>query len=256
MLHDWIFLLGAGFMTGVINSVAGGGSFITFPALLALGLPPIVANATTSIVVQPGTISSAYGYKHYLRSLPKRYLWLVIPCVVGSFLGAILLTKTSNSFFGYLAPIFLLFAVVLLAFQPRIHKELFTSKGLALQQKHPVILMCVSAILFFVLAIYGGYFGAGFGIVALGLLGLTGIKNINQMNGLKNILGLSVGSADIIYILHHLINWQIVPLMIVGNIIGGYLGAIYISRLPEKIIRTIIIIIGVVVTAVLFFQFY
>lgn len=217
-----------------------------------------MASATCSVVIQPGTISSAYGYKAFLRKVPKKYFWLVVPCAIGSLLGAVLLAKTSNTFFGYLAPFFLLFAVVLLVLRQRIQTRLFAHHVRAKLPQRQVLVRTIGLVtIFFVLAIYGGYFGAGFGMVALGLLGLTNIRNINQMNGLKNILGLSIAPTEIaIYMAHHLIDWSIAPPMLVGNVVGGYLGAVYISKLPERMVHMIIVAVGVVVTGMLFAQFY
>lgn len=255
MLNDWLLLLAAGLLSGVINSVAGGGTFIAYPALLAMGISPIMSNATISLVIQPGSASSAFGYRKFLRDMPNKYYWLIVPCVVGSLLGAGILTRTSNHNFAAIVPYFILFAVGLLILQPFLYKELFSNKGLKLQRKYPRLLTLSSILGFFLVSIYGGYFGAGFGIIALGFLGMTSLKDINQMNGLKNILGLSIGTVNAAYfVAHKLIAWQVVPLFVVGNVIGGYYGAKYLSKLPAKVIRATIIAIGLSLAIALFMQ--
>lgn len=109
----------------MVNSVAGGGSLLIYPLLLGFGIMPITANATTSVIVWPGTISSAYGYKKYLKKLPRHYFLILIPCLVGGLIGAIVLKNTSNSFFRQIVPWFFLIAVVLIAIQPKLHKWLY-----------------------------------------------------------------------------------------------------------------------------------
>ena len=252
-LHWAIYLLG-GLLSGSVNAVAGGGALFLFPLLIGLGLPPMIANTTMSLIVQPGTLSAAIGYRHQLRSLPGRYFLLLIPAVVGGLAGAIILVKTSNLFFEQIAPFFMAAAVLLLAFQPNIHAMLYKKKA----PRHGYLVALAVVIIGFILvSVYGGYFGAGFGIIALGLLGMTKLKDIQQMNGLKNLAGFTVGTADSAYfIAHHLIDWHILPLFVLGNVIGGYYAAIYSARLSSKNLRTVIIIVASVLTIYLFCKYH
>jgi uncharacterized membrane protein YfcA len=238
----------------MVNSVAGGGSLLIYPLLLGFGIMPIAANATTSVIVWPGTISSAYGYKKYLKKLPRHYFLILIPCLVGGLIGAIVLKNTSNSFFRQIVPWFFLIAVVLIAIQPKLHKWLYEREENKKTQNYDhIFVLIVSFILLVIAAIYGGYFGAGFGIIMLGILGLTKISNINEMNGLKNISSACINLTAIIYFtLNGLINWGILPVLLIGNVLGGYVGARYSDRLPSKHLRGAIIIIGLAIAITLF----
>jgi uncharacterized membrane protein YfcA len=252
----WLLYLLSGAIAGAINAVAGGGAILLFPYLLSLGLPPITANATMSLIVQPGTIGSAYGYRKHLQKLEKKYYLLLIPCFIGGLAGAILLVQTSSTGFEHIVPYFMALAVLLLLFQSYIHQWLYTSRGVALKKRHHAIVLVLATIIFFILSSYGGYFGAGFGIVMLAFLGLTRLRDIQQMNGLKNLATLSIGFAECPYfIAHHLIDWKILPLFAIGNLAGGYFGALYGAKLPTKILRAGIIIIGTILTIVLFYKF-
>jgi uncharacterized membrane protein YfcA len=254
-LH-WILYLFAGATAGVINAVAGGGVLLLFPLLLSLGIAPVAADATMSLIIQPGAISSAFGYRKHLKKLPKQYYLLLVPCFLGGLVGAILLVKTSNVEFEHVVPYFMAVAVILLLFQSPIHRRLYTRKGVALKKRHHIAVLILVCAIFFAVSLYGGYFGAGFGIVILAFLGLTRLTDIQQMNGLKNLTSTSVGIAECTYfIIHNLIDWKIIPLFLIGNLAGGYFGATYGSKLPTKILRTGIIIIAVIITVVLFYKF-
>jgi uncharacterized membrane protein YfcA len=248
--------LSAGAITGAINAVAGGGALILFPLLLSLGIGPITANATMSFIVQPGAVSSAFGYRKHLKKLPMQYYLLLIPCFIGGLVGAILLVKTSGVEFEHIVPYFMAVAVILLLFQSNIHTWLYTGQGRTLKRRHHAAVILLVSLMFFAVSLYGGYFGAGFGIIVLAFLGLTKLSDIQQMNGLKNLAVVSIGIAECTYfIIHGLIDWKIMPLFLVGNFAGGYFGATYSSRLPTKILRTGIIIIGIIITAALFYKF-
>jgi uncharacterized membrane protein YfcA len=254
MLIHWLIYLIGGTIAGVFNAVAGGGSILLFPTLMALGLPAITANTTMSVIVQPGTYVATYEYRKYLRKVPKLYFLLLIPCAIGSLLGAILLVGTPNDDFEKIAPVFMAMALALIIFQPALHKFIYKGKAL---KKHHFILLILIALTFLMVSAYGGYFGAGFGIIVLSLLGLTPLKDIQQMNGLKNAAGIFVGTVDCAYYqLHHLIDWHILPLFIIGNLCGGYFAAAYSSKLPQAKLRVVITVIAAIVTAYLVYKFY
>ena len=163
---------------------------------------------------------------------------LLIPCFLGGLVGAILLVKTSNLEFEHVVAYFMALAVILLIFQSHIHKWLYTSKGINLRRRHHIIVLTIVSLVFFIVSLYGGYFGAGFGIIILAFLGLTQIYDIQRMNGLKNLAGVSVGIADCTYfIMHGLIDWKIFVFFGVGCLVGGYFGATYSSKLPTKTLK-------------------
>jgi uncharacterized protein len=255
MIPHWALYLIGGFLTGSINSIAGGGALLLFPLLIGAGVPAVMANTTMSLAVLPGSISSAYGYRKRLRKLPKHYFWLLIPCFIGSLTGAVILLDTSGSIFRIVAPLFMVGAVCLLIFQPKIHARLYHHK--ASISAHHFSLECLVSIVFLVLSMYGGYFGAGFGIIVLSLLALTRIKDIQQMNGLKNCIGISVGIADSGYFIHrNVVDWHVLPFLVIGGLCGGYLASTYGSKLPAAKLRVAIIIMAAAVTLYLGYKFY
>ncbi|HSX47300.1 MAG TPA: sulfite exporter TauE/SafE family protein, partial [Patescibacteria group bacterium] len=231
MLHD-IILFFAGILVGSVNAVAGGGMLIGFPILLALGMPALIANATGNLVVLPGNISATFGYRKYLNRVPKTYLVLLIPAIIGSALGALVLRHTSSTKFTQIIPGLIIFAAILFAFQPylyrKIHKHIHSVKGRKMSFK------TITFISFAILPVcfYGGYFGPGFGFIMLAFLGFTGLHNhIHRMNTLKCIIGICIASTSLIVLYSsHLINWRQGLIMGTGNLFGGYYGALGIQK--------------------------
>jgi hypothetical protein len=257
MFSHNLLLIAASIFAGIVNSVAGGGSFVVFPLLIASGIPAVTANATNSFIVQPGALASAFGYRRPLKKLPKKYFLLLIPGAIGGLVGAIILRHTPNNVFGKIVPFFILSAVLLLSAQPIIHRWAVSKSRRRHHKKHPALVFTSLIIAFLLLSIYGGYFGAGYGIMALGILGITELKDIHQMNGIKNLVSVALGFSSIFYyITHHLIRWEVLPLLVIGNIIGGYFGSVYASKLPNNVIRLTAIGIGSVITVILFRKYY
>jgi uncharacterized membrane protein YfcA len=255
--EHWLLLFGAGFLAGAMNAIAGGGSFILYPILLSLGVAPVSANATSSLLVFPGQLSSALGYRKYIKRVPKYYLLLLIPCMIGGFVGAFLLAQTPDATFERIVPWFIIAAATLLALQPRIHTWIYSRKNRALRKKYASLIDVVVALALLLVSIYGGYFGAGFGIMMLAFLGLTKLSNINEMNGIKNIIGVFLtGMVSIYFIVNGLMAWWVVPFAFTGNIAGGWFGATYSERLPTRLVRIIIIIIAFALAGALFVRAY
>lgn len=255
MIQDLsLFLIGI--IVGIMNAIAGGGIILGFPALMAAGLPALAANATSNIVVLPGQLSSIFGYRKYLRKVPNRYLLLIIPCFFGGIIGALILRYTSPHSFEKLVPGLILMAIVLFAFQPLLHFHLHNhiKKSKAAKTVQPLILLGIAIL---PMAIYGGYFGAGFGFMMLAFLGLTSMHDVHQMNALKNLAGLVIASVSIICLSSSgLINWRLGLVMAAGNLIGGYVGARIAQRVSSHSIRIVVIIIGITTTAFLAVRSY
>ena len=242
MLHD-IILFVVGIVVGAMNAIAGGGMLLGFPVLLALGLPPLTANITSNIVIFPGTLSSAYGYRKYLRTLRRRYLLLLIPCIVGAAIGASILRNTSGTEFQKIVPALVGFAVILFAFQPFLHLHLHRHIRGKRKALKPLVIIAVALL---PVAIYGGYFGAGFGFIMLAFLGFTKLHEIHRMNGLKNLASVSISLTSIICLYStHLINWHFGLIMGAGSVLGGYYGAVLAQKIPSHIVRIIVIVIGI-----------
>lgn len=241
-MHD-IILFGAGIIVGAMNAIAGGGMLIGFPVLLAVGMPALSANITSNIVVLPGSLSSAWSYRKYIRRVPRRYLLLMVPCLIGSTIGALILRNTPGSRFQDLVPGLITFAVVLFAFQPLLHFHLHRHIHGKSKKWLPLVLISIALL---PVAIYGGYFGAGFGFIMLAFLGFTKLHEVHQMNGLKNLAGASIAIMSIICLYStHLINWHYGLVMAAGGTIGGYYGGLLTQKIPSHIVRVIVIAIGV-----------
>ncbi|MFZ3381451.1 MAG: sulfite exporter TauE/SafE family protein [Candidatus Acidiferrales bacterium] len=238
-----VFLFFAALIAGVLNSVAGGGSFISFPALLFTGMAPIAANATNTAAVWPGTVASTVAYRNAFTPDARRLLpALLFTGVIGGFLGARILLSTPQSTFMRLVPWLLLAATVLFLAGPRISAWV---KHRAAQGKTSRPLMIAGFFLELLIAMYIGYFGAGVGILVLSLLALLGMENIHAMNGVKSLLVSVVnGVAMVTFILARMIIWPQAVLMIVGSLIGGYGGAYYAQKMNPQQVRWIVIVVG------------
>ena len=251
-----ILLVIVGLLGGIINSIAGGGGILMYPTLLAAGLPAIIANATSSLVIWPGALTSAYGYRKYIKKVPRYYFILLIPALFGSIIGSLILVKTSNILFERIAPWLVVIAVFLLAIQPKIHDHLRKSINKS-NSKHPVLVIGVVSILVFPLAIYGGYFGVGFGIMLLAFLGFTTLTNIHQMNGIKNLTGATIAIVSTLYFARAgLIDWHAGLFMLSGNAIGGAIGSHIAQKFNTKIIHRVMVFVGGIVAIVLLYRAY
>ncbi len=244
---------GAAFVAGAINSVAGGGTLVSFPALIWLGLPPVTANATSTVAIWPGAVSSMAGYRRELRSTPARLVSLVVPGLVGGLAGALLLKKTPPALFDALVPFLILFATLLFLAQDQVQRRLKRVNA----QAHSSNRWLAGAMLFqLAVGLYGGYFGAGIGILMLSALAILGMTDIHQMNGLKNFFGLSInGIAAVYFVIAGMVYWPDVGLMAVGAIAGGYGGAGAARRLGRAFVRRAVVAIGFSMAVALFVKF-
>ena len=241
----YLLLFAAAFAAGAINSVAGGGSFLTFPSLVFAGVPAVIANASSTVALVPGTMASIYSYRGDIRRLNESRLksWFVIS-VLGGALGAGLLLVTSDKTFRLVAPWLLLFATLIFTFGRRISAafsgRLHSSQALML-------------IVLFPVAVYGGYFGGGIGIMFLAAMRLYGMTDIHGMNGIKAILGGSLNTiAALIFISAHQISWRPTLIMTVASILGGFAGPAIARRMSPAAIRGVVIAVGLSMTIYFF----
>lgn len=232
----------AAFLAGAINSVAGGGTLVSFPTLIWLGLDSVTANATSTVAIWPGTVGSAWGYRRELRTAESRFLAMIGPSLAGGLLGAWLLRFTPPALFDKLVPFLILFATVLLMVQDPIQRRLKTADARA----HHSTKWFVGGMCFqFCVGIYGGYFGAGIGILMLAALAILGLEDIHEMNSLKVIFGGTInGIAAVYFILQRMVYWPDVFLMAVAAILGGWGGAGTARKLGRTAVRRIVICIG------------
>ncbi len=233
-------------MAGAINSVAGGGTLVSFPSLIWLGVPSVVANATNTVAMCPGSLGSAYGYRKEIGDAGPRMMALIVPSLLGGIIGAVLLKVTPPGTFDRIVPFLILFATILFLVQEPISRRLKSASPHAHQTYGAIGFQ-------FLVALYGGYFGAGIGILMLAALGIMGLTDIHQMNGLKNIFaGCINGVAAAYFILTGLVDWRYALVMVVGAIAGGYLGAGAARKLGRKVVRGIVVAVGLAMTANLF----
>lgn len=243
-----IFL--SGLLAGAVNSMAGGGTLISFPTLVWLGRDPIIANATNAVAMWPGSLAGAFGYRSELASVRRWLLLLIIPSLLGGGLGSWLLLRTPTRTFERLVPFLILGATLLLAVQDVITRRLGVA-GRA--HENPTIGWVTFVFAFqFLVGVYGGYFGAGMGILMLAALGLIGLTDLHQMNGLKNVLAVGInGIAAIYFTLAKAVAWNDVLILAVGTIAGGYFGARIARRLGRTFVRRAVVVIGLVMTIAL-----
>ena len=279
-----LILFGAAAIAGMVNSVAGGGTLLTFPALLSAGFDSVIANATSTVALWPGQLSSLWGYRKEIGQNRTAIVRLALPSFLGGAVGAWLLLHTPHSFFDRIVPFLILMATVLfmvqepLARRQRARAEQarkapipaspsldtgsdsaallanssappdVSSTAATAPEGEPSPAAWAGIITFqFFVAIYGGYFGAGIGILMLATLGYMGFTNIHRMNGLKNINGLCINAvASLLFISSGQVKWHIALLMAAGSILGGYTGAGTARRIGQRNVRRVIIGIGLV----------
>jgi len=246
-------LIAAAAAAGAINAIAGGGTLITFPTLLLFGTPPVTANATSTLALMLGTGGSVFGYRRHIAAV-KKWLWrFAAVSILGGLIGSALLTRTEEKVFARLVPFLILFATILFLSQGVLRK-LATGPSApgAPEKRHHVF----AAIGFqFFVAIYGGYFGAGIGILMLASLGFLGLSDIHEMNTLKTVLSSLINLvASLWFICAGLIHWPKAGVMTVGALGGYFLGAHFSQRIPQRAVRHLITGIGFTLAAITFYR--
>ena len=242
-------------MAGGLNSIAGGGSFITFPTLLFMGIPSVPANATNTVALWPGTVASTGAYRRSLNAgLLRRMLPLIIITFLGGAVGAALLLNTRPATFDKLIPWLLLVATVMFNLGPRINvwvSRRHTEGGPSWGRVTGVTLLQA------LLAVYLGYFGAGVGFVIMAVLAIMGLENIHSMNGLRTLL-VTCGNAVavIVFIVARAVYWPQALLMLVGAALGGYAGAWYVQKLDPQKVRYFVICLGYGMATYFFWKGY
>jgi uncharacterized protein len=237
-------LLAAAFAAGMINSVAGGGTLLTFPSLLLLGLDPKVANATSTVALWPALAGGLFGYRKEMEGTRDLLLRLGLASVVGGGVGAWLLIRTPSKTFAQLVPFLILFATVLFMLHEPINRWVRVGE---LKPEEARRKRWWAGAIFFQLcsAIYGGYFGAGNGILMLAAMGLLGITDIHLANGVKNFLGLALNLvAIVLFAYYRMIDWPVALLMTLAALAGGYFGASAARRVGRTAVRRAVIAIG------------
>jgi uncharacterized membrane protein YfcA len=248
-LHNAIFLFFAGALGGAINAVAGGGSFVAFPALMFTGVPPVSANATNTLALWVGVTASGGAYRNRLSISRRVMIPLIVTSVIGGLAGAFLLIKTPAQTFLKVMPWLMLGATLLFAFGKHLTGRI--AAGISTDASQGAI--AGASVFELVVAIYGGYFGGGIGIMNLAMLAAMGMTDIHDMNALKVVLGGVInGVATITFVITGAIVWPQAIVMIVGAILGGYFAAHYAQKLPQSWIRAFVILVGAAMTVYFF----
>jgi len=240
---EWTVLIVAGYLAGVLNSIAGGGSFLTFPALVWAGVPPITANATSAVAVLPGYLGGAAGFRQELKAMtPRRHLQLSLVGLAGGLCGGLLLLVTPAELFSQVVPILLLLATLMFAFGQSLLARIRKSE-------HPLPLLPG----LFVVAVYGGYFNGGLGIMLLAMFAAAGMNSMLLMNGLKNWISFVISLISVIaFALAGKVLWVEALVMMLAATVGGYQGAALSRHLPVLWVKGLVVVVGLTMTVVFF----
>jgi uncharacterized membrane protein YfcA len=231
--HPWILLAGAGFAAGVVNAIAGGGSLLSFPALLFVGVPPVAANATNTVAIWPGTVSSTWAYRKLIGEEKRRALVLSLPSLAGGLAGSVLLLHTPEKAFKAVVPWLILFAAGLLALQGPVAR--WVSRRMPMEGDRVPAPLWVAQ---FLISLYGGYFGAGIGILMLAAMAIFLPDTLQHANALKVLFSLLInGIAAAYFLFAGAVHLPEAGLMAVASVLGGWVGAHVAQRLPAWLLR-------------------
>jgi uncharacterized membrane protein YfcA len=232
---------------GAVNAIAGGGTLLTFSALLA-AVPSVVANATSTVALVPASLAGAWGFRKELHTVRRWLPLLTVPSLAGGLVGSLLVAQLPSSYFDALVPWLILTAALLFLFQPLLTRPTVHAA--------PRAGMVAAVVVFqFLVAVYGGYFGAGIGILMLSSLGMMGLTDIHAMNGLKNFLAFCINGVSVaVFVVSGLVRWELVAVMLPAAVAGSYAGSRLTRRLDRRVVRWIVIAIGFGLAAYYFRQ--
>jgi uncharacterized protein len=240
----------AGVAAGAINALVGAGTLITFSTLVALGVPPLTANVSNTVGIVAGSVSGAFGYRERLVGQGPRLRVLLPASLVGAVIGALLLLVLPAAAFRAIVPALILLSVVLVVLQPRIRRHVAADRPETDDAGRPIGAGSWLAVLG--TGVYGGYFGAAQGVLLLGVLGTWVDHDLQRVNAIKNVLaGATNALAAVLFIVLADIDWLVAGLILVGSLFGGWLGARVGTRLPEPVLRAVIVVVGLVAVAIL-----
>ncbi len=242
MIAHYALLFATAAIAGAINSVAGGGTLLTFPMLLSLGVTPIAANATSTVALVPGSFGAFWGYRSRLTGSRATLLAMCVPSLIGGAVGALLVTRVGDDVFRKLVPWLIYAATVMFILATPVRRWVARRSGA--RRGSLVAVMAFQL----VVATYGGFFGAGMGILMLAALGVLGLEDIHEMNGVKNLAAVAVNVvASLVFMAKGQVRWPIALVMAVGALIGGRVGASGAKRIGEARVRGLVVAIGIAI---------
>lgn len=251
---DLLTLFVAGLFGAAVNAVAGGGTFITFPAFLSTGVAAVIANASNAVAIWPGRLLSIASYRRELDRQRERAAWTGAICLLGALAGAWLLLHSTDKGFLAAVPWLMLLATLLFLFDKPISQRFGIKDGAA----HPTFLAgAILSIPLFLCAAYGSYFGGGLGVMLMPLLSLTGVKDMQQLNGLKNLLTTAItGVGAVSFVIAGAVSWPGTLAMMAGAVLGGYYGGSLARYIPAAILKKVVIALGFALSAYYFWKAY
>lgn len=251
-LINEILIFLAALTAGFINAMAGGGTLVSFPVLLALGIPPVVANVTNTVALVPGTIGGMWSQRKEFQSQYQRLLKLLPVAIVGGIAGGLLILNTNENTFKIIIPYLILLATLLLAAQVKIKNWVVSRIGHAHTEHHNPIFMLSMV---FAAAVYGGYFGAGLGVILMAVLGLVTDESMTRLNFLKQALGFAINMAAAIYFAFSgKVDWMIAFIMIFGSLAGGLVGGKLAGKMKPEVLRWIVVSAGLIAATIFFLK--
>jgi uncharacterized protein len=244
---DLLALLGAGGLAGLINTVVGSGTLITFPTLLALGVPPVIANISNTVGLAPGSLSGAWATRRELDGQRRRVLWLGSASLLGGIAGALLLLWLPSKAFDAIVPILIGLGCVLVIVQPFIARRLaYRRARLGTDAESPVLGSVLLWLAVGLTGVYGGYFGAAQGVLLIAILGIGFAESLARINAIKNVLATIVnGIAAVVFVIVSQVNWPAAIAIAVGSVVGAQLGGRVGRKLPPTLYRVIIVVVGI-----------
>ena len=250
---EQLFVLAAGLVAGVLTSTVGVASLVSFPALLAVGLPPVVANASNTVGMTPAGLSGSFGYRRELREHPVVTAAVIVTCAVGAVVGAILLLALPASVFEGVVPWLILFTCLLVGAQPRISRWL-RSRQVGDTPKPRTRMSAVTTFFATLTGVYGGYFGAGSGVMMVAVLGFGTDLELRIVNALKTLAVMAANVvASVIFLVVADLDWSAIVLLAAGSVVGGYVGSHIGRRLPDTLLRALIVAMGITAAGFLLF---
>lgn len=241
-----VAVLAAGFVAGTVNTIVGSGSLVTFPVLLAVGYPSVLANVSNTVGLVPGSVSGVLGYRRELAGQRRRCLVFGTCSAIGALTGGVLLLSLPGKVFTSVVPALILLACVLIAVQPRLKRP--AGSGPPSRGRLAAGLLGV-----YLTGVYGGYFGAAQGVLLIGLLGLVVDDGLQRINALKNVLAAIVNAvAAVLFISVTHVAWAPAGLIAVGSVAGAFVGGRIGRRIPDAVLRTVIVVVGTAVAVILF----